>query len=395
MRGSVRQYARPGREPRWRARYLHPDPPPGRPTAQIERTFRTRAEADRWLRAQLASLDTGRHVAPADQRRKFAELAEAWRHSWDGLEPRTREGYESVLGHHLLPTFGAMPLSKITVESVEAYLRGLLAGGPGQRPLTRKTVRNIHGALRAALNEGVRLGYMATNPAAGAKAARPARGTESRTHIIILSPENVAAVAEAMPTSSGRAAVLVAAYSGIRAGEQWGLNRADYDPLRGELHIVRAAKEYRGQLILGPTKTHESRKLTLPESVRAVLDGYLAEWAAGPDEPLFLAPEGGRIRHGLFRRRQYRPAVRASLPPELHGVRWHDLRHTHASMLISAGAPITAVSARLGHASTRMTLDVYGHMYPSEDAALAARLDGLASAAPTVLPLRSSNHPRP
>lgn len=386
MRGSVRQYARPGREPRWRARYLHPDPPPGKPTAQIERTFRTRAEADRWLRAQLAALDAGRHVAPVGGRMKFAALADAWRERWPGrLEPKTQEGYESILRAHLLPVFGPVALAEITTEQIESVLSGIAA----RRSV--KTARNVQTAAHACFAVAVRRGWLPSNPASGAEVPRASAPAEKAW--TILSPEQVAAVAEAMPTPAGRIAVYTAAYTGLRAGEQWGLDRSHYDG--ASLHVERAVKEVGGRLVLGPTKTRASRRLTLPAWLAAMLDEYLAPPPTlGPGEPLFLAPEGGRVRHGLFRRRQYRPAVRASLPPELHGVRWHDLRHTHASMLISAGAPITAVSARLGHASTRMTLDVYGHMMPGEDAALADRLPapGAPSEAASglLLPLRRS-----
>src|SRR5436190_4216007 len=94
---------------------------------------------------------------------------------------------------------------------------------------------------------------------------------------------------------------------------------------------------------------------------------------------------GKPLRHNLFYRRHFKPAVRAALPHHLHGLRFHDLRHTCASLSIAAGAHPKLISARLGHSSIQVTLDRYGHLFPSMEEALATALDAaFAAEAPEV-----------
>ncbi len=103
-------------------------------------------------------------------------------------------------------------------------------------------------------------------------------------------------------------------------------------------------------------------------------------------------PSGAPIRHANFYRRYFKPAVAAALPPDKHGVRFHDLRHTCAALLIGAGAHPKAIQERLGHKSITMTLDRYGHLLPGLGDALADALDATHTAAQTpaqnVVPLR-------
>lgn len=88
---------------RWRARY--PDPTRGG-TAQIERVFRTRREAERWLNEQRVAVQRATHIDPADSDRRFKDVADAWRETWLELEPKTKAGYESMLNKHVLPRWG-------------------------------------------------------------------------------------------------------------------------------------------------------------------------------------------------------------------------------------------------------------------------------------------------
>ena len=101
----------------------------------------------------------------------------------------------------------------------------------------------------------------------------------------------------------------------------------------------------------------------------------------GPDALVFTSLEGAPLRQGNFSRRHFKPAVRAALPERLHGLRFHDLRHTAASLLIAAGAHPKAIQEHLGHRDITTTLNVYGHLLPSAREALAAALDATYTAA--------------
>jgi hypothetical protein len=107
----------------------------------------------------------------------------------------------------------------------------------------------------------------------------------------------------------------------------------------------------------------------------------------GPDALIFTAPEGGPVRHGLFYRRVFKPTLvgdednkdpdkrrKGALPKHLHGLRWHDLRHTCAALSLEVQPNLAMVQARLGHEDIRTTINVYGHLLPSVEAALSEGL---------------------
>ncbi len=247
------------------------------------------------------------------------------------------------------------------------------------------TVRSVYAALRAALNTAVRLRMVAANPCVGVKLPRP-----SQTSMLFLSAEEVRTLAETIHPHF-RVLIYVAAYTGLRAGELGALRRGRVDLLRGRLSVEEALKDLTGArlpegertLIFGPTKTHARRAITLPKFLRDQLAEHLAApspGGTGPDALVFTMPSGAPIRHANFYRRYFKPAVRAALPQPLHGIRFHDLRHTCAALLIAAGAHPKAIQERLGHKSITMTLDRYGHLLPGLGDALADALDATHTA---------------
>jgi integrase len=128
-----------------------------------------------------------------------------------------------------------------------------------------------------------------------------------------------------------------------------------------------------GRLHWGGVKTHEARTVRLPWSISEELAAYLAAHQQGPEALVFTAPLGGPLRPHTWVKSFFKPAVRAAGLPE--GLRLYDLRHTCASLLIAQGASVKAVQAQLGHATASITLDTYGHLFPSELEALADRLE--------------------
>jgi integrase len=128
-------------------------------------------------------------------------------------------------------------------------------------------------------------------------------------------------------------------------------------------------------LIFGPTKTHVERTIDLPKPIRDLLNDHLSAVSPGGNGPDDLtAREGAPIRQSQFYRRHFKPAVRKALPARLHGLRFHDLRHTCAALLIAQGAHALAVKEQLGHSSITITMDRYGHLLPSAHERTADRL---------------------
>ncbi len=130
--------------------------------------------------------------------------------------------------------------------------------------------------------------------------------------------------------------------------------------------------DVKGKLVFGPTKTYANRTVRLPGFLAEELATHLAGRQHHSDHLVFTGPTGAPLRHNLFYMRHFKPAVvRAGLP---QGLRFHDLRHTCAALLVAQGAHPKAIMERLGHSSIQVTLDRYGHLLPSLDERLT---DGL------------------
>lgn len=370
MAGHVRR-----RGDRWQARY--PDPLKAG-TSKIEKTFRTKRDAERWLSQQQASVHAGVHVDPRSGERRFAELAAELRRTWADLEPKTRLGYESILGS-LEKEFGGARIASLSPDVLQDWANALA------ERRARNTVRRHYTVLRSVMALAVERRYLAVNPCDAVKLPRQ-RGDALR-EMLFLSDSEVGALADAIDPRYRVLIYVVAAYTGLRAGELGGLRRKRVDLLRGEIHVTEALKEVGGRLDFGVPKSAASRrKLKIGSQLRAMLQEHLSRpspGGTGPDALVFTTPTGKPIRHNLFYKRVFRPAVERELPADKQGLRFHDLRRTCAALAVERGAHPQLIKGRLGHEDIRTTLNTYGHLFPSQEAALADSLDaGLVVPAP-------------
>jgi integrase len=174
--------------------------------------------------------------------------------------------------------------------------------------------------------------------------------------------------------------VTFAAYTGVRSGEAAALRVNDLDLDGGRLRVRRSVAEVHGRLVEGDPKSGETRSMTLPRFLVNELRTYLAASGLRGHDFLFSAERGGQLRQSNFYRRTFKPAVEATdgIPDAM---RFHDLRHTCAAILIDQGAHPKAIQERLGHSSIEVTMDTYGHLYESAEDALADALDAVHAAA--------------
>jgi Phage integrase, N-terminal SAM-like domain len=148
----------------WQARL--PDPVRGG-THKIERTFRTKQEADEWVVSQRAGQQQGTWVDPRQAERPFAEVVEEWQAGWPGrLEPTTQRRYRSILDNYLLPQFRNVPVGRIDHGAVQRYIDRIAAATDedGELRSAPGTVRNVYAVLRTAMGRAVRLGWVKVNP---------------------------------------------------------------------------------------------------------------------------------------------------------------------------------------------------------------------------------------
>jgi len=370
---------------RWQARWTDPT----NSLHRKDKTFRDKDIARRWMRRMDSEAEGARYQQPtnAPKPRPFREVVGIWQETcWTGLSPTTTARYGQAVRTHLMPEFSNTPITEMTREVVRRYFARLVRSGkaPG-------SVRKIHTVLSAIMSEAVELELIAANP------CTKMRGLPAHRHQepVFLNAEQVRALAEAMPTPAYKVLVYTAAYTGLRAGELAGLRRKDVDLLRGVVHVRQALKVVDGQdgsngPVFGSTKSGKTRTVTLPRFLRAMLNDHLLTVRGDADALVFTSPQGAVLRHGLFMRRVWYPTIKGdtrskdpkkrrppALPAELHGLRFHDLRHTCASLLIAQGAHPKIIQERLGHASITTTMNRYGHLFDGLDAPL---IDGLDAA---------------
>lgn len=179
-----------------------------------------------------------------------------------------------------------------------------------------------------------------------------------------------------------RAIIVTAVYTGLRAGELAALRVKDLDLLHKRLRVRESVSDVNGILHLVPPKNGRARSLSLPSFLVDVLE----EQRAGQKREEFVFGGATPMRHGNFYIRHFRPAVERLVeserwPEEFFKLRFHDLRHTAASLLIKNGEHPKAVQERLGHSSITITMDRYGHLYEGHDTEIADHLEGAYLAA--------------
>jgi integrase len=319
-------------------------------------------------------VERGTYTDPDLGRITFAEWAPRWFASAQDLRPSSRARVEIAIRRELLPRLGTYRLSAIKHEDVQELVNDLVARG-GAPASTRKVFHVLSAMMRAAAEAD----RIETSPCSNVRLPQ-VRRHEMR----VLSADELHGLAGEVPERD-QALVLVAGYLGLRWSELVGLRVRDVSLLERRLTVRNTVVELNGVMHEGPPKTSGSeRTMTVPGFIADVIGAHIGRF---PSEAgyVFTAPEGGPLRKN-FMGRVFRPAVRrAGLEP----LRWHDLRHTAAALAISVGAHPKVIQQRLGHASIKTTLDVYGHLLPNLDVALADALDEVAreAAAAYVLPV--------
>lgn len=366
---SVRKRTTASGETRWDVRYWDPN------RVQRTRSFLRKVEADRFATAIETDIDRGDWVNPDLAREPFSYWAEQWLATTYHLKPKTREGYESVLNCHLLPRLAETPVGRIDLPTVSELLSALGRNGAGAG-----TVGNIRGVLNLVLEQARRSGAIRTNPVADTKPPR-----KPPQEMVFLTPDEIIAIAwEAThpPRQGGghherhsfpqRGLIIrFAGFTGLRAGEIAALRVSALDFNSRQVRILASASEAYGKLQFGPPKNWRRRSVPLPRRLAEELSTHITE--RKPSALVFTSSRGTPVRQSNFHARHFKPAaLRVGVDSR---VRFHDLRHSYAAMLIAQGAHPRAIMERMGHSSIQVTLDTYGHLFPELEAHLTDGLD--------------------
>jgi integrase len=317
---------------------------------EISRTFATQDEAIRWKREQERAMERGEWIDPSMSSITFAEWSKKWLDAKTDITASTRRGYIARLNSHLLPVFGKSKLTSISNNEIGQWIAKSVVDGVG---LT--AVKQSHGVLRQILKAAVLDGRLMRNAAEGVPLPRTKPKEKPA-----LTLEQLRALAR--ECGDFQTLVLLAGTTGMRWGELAALQCKDVSLLNKTLFVGKAISTgLKGEKVIGGTKTHQNRTIPFSKELLPALTLLIEN--KNPESHLFQMPGYGTLDYNNFMNRYFKPALKRS---GLVGVGFHSLRHTSASLLISQGTPITTVSKILGHASTQMTLDVYGHLYEDD-----------------------------
>lgn len=330
----------------------------------------------REVQEQLSRLQNSKLDGTLTQRTKLTVAVFLTRWLEDAARPTIRattyQSYEGVIRLHISPRIGGIPLAKLTTMHVQHLYASMERDGasPRLRQLT-------HAVLRRAIKQAVKWGMTPRNIC---DAVEPPR--VPKTEIRPLDASQVATLLEHSREDRLHAIYVLAVTTGLRFGELAGLQWSDIDFESGCLTVKRAIVELNGKAVVSEPKTaHSRRRVDMPDLAVDALHQHrrvmLTEGFAAVDW-VFCNRVGNPLVRSCFYHYSFLPlGKRTKLP----AFRFHDLRHTSATLLLSAGVHPKIVQERLGHSAIGMTMDTYSHIMPTMQKEAAAKMQAALSAA--------------
>lgn len=281
----------------------------------------------------------------------FASLVELYDADMEArLRASTKKNKKYLMERHVLPFFRELRVNEITPAHVRKWQAGLLAGGNAPT-----YVKSINNQLVAVLNYAVKYYRLPNNPCHAAGSI----GKKKASAMKFWTVEQFNAFIACVTRPSARAGFSVLFWTGLRIGELLALTLEDFDFEKNTLSVTKSYQNIEGKDIITEPKTEKSKRVVpLPEALCAVMNEYLgALYDYRPGERLFP------FTKSYFHKQMSRGCAASGVEK----IRLHDLRHSHASLLIEMGVPILLISERLGHEDVETTLRTYGHLYPNRN----------------------------
>jgi integrase len=377
MRGHIRERSRGS----WEIRYDYgSDSATGKRRVATTTVRGDRKAAEKELRRLLRTVDDGSHVDPSHV------TVRQWLETWletvrSEITPKTAERYGEICRNFLMPAFGNIELAKLAPTQIQTAYNAWAVGGRrdgkagGLSPQTR---RHLHRVLRTALARAVEQQLIARNPADVFKKRLP---KVERRDLVTLTADQSARLLEALAHSRVYWPVLLALSTGMRRGEILALRWKSVDLDGGTLRVVESLEETKTAIRFKVPKSGRHRAITLPGYAVAELrrlkreqaESLLALGVRQSGDTLVCCRADGEPHRPLSLTYEFARFIRRF--KDLPRVRFHDLRHSHATQLLSSGVHPKIASERLGHASVGITLDLYSHVTDTMQGEAAAKLD--------------------
>ncbi|HZA21346.1 MAG TPA: tyrosine-type recombinase/integrase [Dehalococcoidia bacterium] len=339
----------------------------------------TKKEAVKRLAELQHQLNTGEYIKGSKD--TVDSFLERWLrdYAWPNLSPETAQGYDIICRKHLIPALGNLELTKVTPDVLQAYYAKALKQGrrDGKGGLSPRTVRHHHTTLHTALAHAVKWRLLARNPADAVDAPR-----YQKKEMRVFDQSGMGAFLESIKESEYYPLFYSSLYTGVRRSELLALRWCDVDLDMGTISINRSLHQLAdNNFIFQAPKTAKSRRLVaLPPSATIVLrkhrevqsgQGLLLGIPVTEESLVFCHHDGSPLLPHNITNVWKRLVKQAGF----QGIRLHDARHTHATLMLSQGVHPKVVQERLGHANISMTLDTYSHVLPGLQEAAALRLD--------------------
>jgi len=290
------------------------------------------------------------------------------------LRTSTHDAYRRNIELHVIPALGKRQLDQLTPEDIDVFYAALLKGGRKKRPgekgpakgLAPKTVHNIHVMLNKALGDAARKGSVVRNVVALADA--PSLQARKRPEIKAWEIDQLVGFLDAIAPHRMAPAFCFAAHTGMRRGEVLGVRWRDLDLDAGRVSVRQSLVSVAYKISISDVKTGTSRRtIDIDDAVVQVLKDWhknRTEERDGlepaSDDLVFVKADGTSMHPDIFSQLFDRTVAKIDAP----AISLHDLRHTHATLLLKAGVHVKVVSERLGHASVAFTMNVYQHVLP-------------------------------
>lgn len=311
------------------------------------------------------SINTGNFIEPTKM--TVSEYINQWMQIYkNSVRLSTYVRNNSVIKKHVFSSIGYIQLSKLTPIQLQFLYNTKIQEGQSPR-----SVRNLHFVLHKAFAQAVKWGYLSKNVADLIDLPKP-----QKEEIKVLSKEESELFLNAAKNDWYYPLYVTALTTGMRQGELVGLKWSDIDLENGTIAVQRTIKELNGKLLIGEPKSKNARRtVTLPQNTIRVLkehkknqfeNGYTGTGY------VFTDTKGNLIRVQNMVRRSFKEILKKAGLPD---IRFHDLRHTHATLLLQQGVNPKLVQERLGHSSISLTLDTYSHVLPNMQKQVAEELD--------------------
>lgn len=316
--------------------------------------------------------DRGTYVAPS--KLTFGQFLQDY---WlikvkSETKPRTEEGYRQIVESHLEPALGHIKLDKLRPIHLQEYINAKRNPEDGKKPLSGQTLKNHYSVLRQSLKYALHLQLLAVNPADRIDSPRAERVERE----VLDEKQTVLLLRKAQGTEL-YVPICIAAFTGLRRGEVLGLKWSDLDWDNQTLQVVRTLQKSKDGFRWGEPKSQKSRRTiavsewlisVLREHRRAQNERRLGLGADYQDQDLICAREYGDPWEPSRFSTLFHDLVSGLDLPE---ITFHGLRHGHLTHLLKAGLPANVVSARAGHSTISITVDLYGHILEGQDRAAA------------------------